>query len=232
MPIEADIGEAYREYLTHGQDARPPLSGKAHVGCGSDDGLRLMSTLGWKVEGVEVDPAAIATARSKGLVIHSGTLADRRFPDNTFDAVTMSHVIEHIHDPVALISECGRILKPAGMLVIMTPNAHSLGHSFYGSNWVALEPPRHLHTFTPWALQEATRTAGLAVVDVTSTIRGAEWMVLASQRIGRTGRGADLGGNLRVRRRWARGVQAIEALALRFDDTVGEEVVLKARKNG
>jgi 2-polyprenyl-3-methyl-5-hydroxy-6-metoxy-1,4-benzoquinol methylase len=202
------------------------------VGCGSGDGLRLMSELGWTAEGVEVDPQAIAVARSKGLTIHAGTLVAQNFPDMSFDAITMSHVIEHLHDPVAIIAECRRILKPGGTLVMITPNARSLCHAQFGANWVALDPPRHLHIFTPQALQEATRRAGFSHIDVTTSIHGAEWTVLASQMIGRTGRGADLGGHLRIRRRWARAVQAAEALALRFNAAAGEEIVLKARKDG
>jgi 2-polyprenyl-3-methyl-5-hydroxy-6-metoxy-1,4-benzoquinol methylase len=201
------------------------------VGCGSGDGLVFMSRLGWRVEGVEVDPQAVAVARSKGLIIHSGTLEDQRFPDSQFDAVTMSHVIEHVYDPIALMSECMRILKPNGMLVVITPNACSLGHSFYGGSWVALEPPRHLHIFTPSALRRAAGIAGFSQVEAFSSIRGAEWIVLSSQMIRRTGRGHDLGANLWLRRRWARAFQAIEAAALRFNAGIAEEIVLRARKN-
>jgi 2-polyprenyl-3-methyl-5-hydroxy-6-metoxy-1,4-benzoquinol methylase len=201
------------------------------VGCGSGDGLVFMSRQGWRVEGVEIDPEAVAVARSKGLVIHSGTLKDQQFPDDQFDAVTMSHVIEHVHDPIALISECMRILKPNGMLVVITPNACSFGHAFYGGNWVALEPPRHLHIFTPSALLGAARLAGFSRMEAFSSIRGAEWIVLSSQMIRRTGRGHDLGANLWLRRRWARAFQAIEAAALHFNGTIAEEIVLRARKN-
>jgi 2-polyprenyl-3-methyl-5-hydroxy-6-metoxy-1,4-benzoquinol methylase len=201
------------------------------VGCGSGNGLVFMSRLGWRVEGVEVDPQAVAVARSKGLIIHSGALKDQRFPDSQFDAITMSHVVEHVHDPIALMSECMRILKPNGMLVIITPNANSLGHSFYGANWVALEPPRHLHIFTLPALHKAAGIAGFSRIDVFSSIRGAEWIVLSSQMIRRTDRGHDLGANLWLRRRWARIFQAIEAAALAFNGGIAEEIVLRARKN-
>jgi 2-polyprenyl-3-methyl-5-hydroxy-6-metoxy-1,4-benzoquinol methylase len=212
----------------------PKLAGEGRlldVGCGSGDGLVFMSRLGWRVEGVEVDPQAVAVARSKGLLIHSGALKDQRFPDSQFDAITMSHVIEHVHDPIALMSECMRILKPNGMLVIITPNANSLGHSFYGPSWVALEPPRHLHIFTLSALYKAAGIAGFSRIEAFSSIRGAEWIVLSSQMIRRTGRGENLGANLWFRRRWARFFQAIEAAALRFNADVAEEIVLRARKN-
>ena len=201
------------------------------VGCGSGDGLAFMSRLGWRVEGVEVDPEAVAVARSKGLIIHTGTLKDQQFPDSQFDAVTMSHVIEHVHDPISLMSECMRVLKPNGILVMITPNACSLGHSFYGGSWVALEPPRHLHIFTPSALRKAAGIAGFSRIEAFSSIRGAEWIVLSSQMIRRTGRGHDLGANLWLRRRWARAFQAIEAAALCFNGAIAEEIVLRARKN-
>lgn len=78
---------------------------------------------GWRVEGVDFDPGAVEVARASGLEVRLESLESQRYPDQSFDAVTMVHLIEHTHDPVGLIHESRRILKPRGQLVILTPNA-------------------------------------------------------------------------------------------------------------
>lgn len=132
------------------------------VGCGNGDLLARMRRRGLSVEGVDVDGAALEQARRKhGLTVHLGRLEDIRFPDDSFDIVTMNHVIEHVHDPVLLLQECLRILKPGGRLSVATPNLDGLGHRRFGRNWRGLEPPRHLHLFTRKSLGECAAKAGI-----------------------------------------------------------------------
>jgi len=100
-------------------------------------------------------------------------------PENSFDAVTMHHVIEHVFDPIATMREIYRILKPGGMVVAVTPNAESQGLRIYGSNWRGLEPPRHIQIFSPQALESTARKAGFESVRVYSTAANA-WMVLST----------------------------------------------------
>src|SRR5208283_4697550 len=113
-------------------------------GCGDGRFLALMRDAGWDVYGIEPDPVAAKVAqRELGTSVTVGALEDAGFPDEAFDAVTLSHVIEHVHDPVALLAECRRVLKPDGSVVIVTPNIRSLGHQKFQSLWRGLEPPRH-----------------------------------------------------------------------------------------
>src|SRR5205814_10342937 len=82
------------------------------VGCGNGHRLTQLRALGWDVKGQEVDEKAAALARrGLGGRIFLGTLDQARFHDNEFDAVVMSHVLEHVHDPQSLFGECKRILK-------------------------------------------------------------------------------------------------------------------------
>lgn len=118
------------------------------VGCGNGKRLARMKALGWDVMGQEIDPMAADYARTrKGIPVHLGPLETIDKPDE-YDAVIVSHVIEHVHDPVDLLENCSRLLKKGGVLVILTPNAASYGHRKFGSHWRGLEPPRHLHLFT------------------------------------------------------------------------------------
>ena len=98
------------------------------VGCGNGQRLSQLQTLGWDVEGQEIDPKAVMNAqRNYGIKIHLGNLHDIAFSSSTFDAIIMGHVIEHLIDPLAILTECHRILKPGGILVITTPNVESFG---------------------------------------------------------------------------------------------------------
>jgi 2-polyprenyl-3-methyl-5-hydroxy-6-metoxy-1,4-benzoquinol methylase len=155
------------------------------LGCGCGAKLKLMKELGWQVEGVDFDPVAVGQARERGITVHLGTLADQKLQDETFDAITAIHFIEHIPDPLGVLQECRRLLKPSGLLVMLTPNANSWGHRIYQADWRGLEPPRHLHIFTPSSVAGMCRQAGLNLVLCRSTVRGSG-MLTASRMLRRS----------------------------------------------
>ena len=158
------------------------------IGCGSGWQLEFLRQLGWTVEGLDLDATAVKVASARGLRVHLGSLNEQNFPENSFDAVVSSHVIEHVHDPVGLLKECRRILRPDGKLVIITPNVASWGHTWFRSNWLALDPPRHLHLFNATSLRRAAKDAGLTVSSLTTTVREADGLFRASRDIQRTNR--------------------------------------------
>jgi len=154
------------------------------VGCGDGRFLAKMRDLGWEVTGVEPDGLAVEVARERfGLDVHRGTLEDIRFPERTFDVVTMNHVIEHVPDPVGTLEECLRVLKPGGRLVVTTPNVESLGHRLFGKRWFHLDPPRHLYLFSARSLLMCAERAGLRVTGFWTSARSARWMWAVSWAI-------------------------------------------------
>jgi 2-polyprenyl-3-methyl-5-hydroxy-6-metoxy-1,4-benzoquinol methylase len=136
------------------------------VGCGSGEWLAFMRDLGWQVEGVDFDENAVRVAKQKGLNVHCGALELQNYPDAKFDAVTLNHVIEHVPDPIGILSECARILKPSGKIVVFTPNSSSLGHRVFKHNWRGLEPPRHLHLFSTQSLPFLLARAGFRNIKI------------------------------------------------------------------
>jgi len=159
------------------------------VGCGNGVRLARLRSLGWDVFGQDVDPMAVAHAREAfGLKVHLGRLEDTPFKEESFDCITLNHVIEHAHDPVALLRECQRLLKVGGLLVIVTPNASSFASRHFGSFWRGLEPPRHIHLFPPKALSAATIKAGFTVVRTSTTAANARSFGRASLLIRNGGR--------------------------------------------
>lgn len=198
------------------------------IGCGNGSALKFMKELGWQVEGVDFDPLAVEQARGHGLKVHLGSLEAQVFPDGQFDAVVARHVIEHVYDPARVLRECYRVLKPGGVLVLITPNADSWGHRRYLQNWRGLEPPRHLHIFNRTSLSELCSRAGFRVAQCraivlsrsilteSSTLRDVAGSRQRSQFF-RT----RLGSELQASWQWARSL---------FDPDAGEETLVVSIK--
>ncbi len=199
------------------------------MGCGGGAMLKLMKELGWQVEGVDFDPAAVAHARESGIQVHLGTLAEQKLPDEAFDAITASHFIEHLPDPLRELQECRRLLKPGGMLVLLTPNAESWGHGIYQTDWRGLEPPRHLHIFTPASLAGMCRRTGLNLCHCRSIMRGSG-MLLASRILRRSGKAnwtRSPSWGLRV---WDELASLVQWAGSFVDSAAGKEILLISKK--
>jgi 2-polyprenyl-3-methyl-5-hydroxy-6-metoxy-1,4-benzoquinol methylase len=152
------------------------------VGAGSGAFLRRMKDLGWAVTGVEPDPAAAEGARSRhGLNVLSGGVEQLLSSPERFDVITMSHVLEHVPDPAGLLRSVRSLLQPGGSVVVLTPNAGSLGRRMLGRRWRGLEVPRHLSLFTRRSLADVAGRAGFAVRTLRCPTRSALWMWCASR---------------------------------------------------
>ena len=155
------------------------------IGCGNGDRLTLLRDFGWKVVGVEPDIGAAKLATARGLDVRPTTLQPESFPAGCFDAVLMSHVIEHVPDPQETIRVCQRLLRPGGVLVMLTPNTESLGYRWFGEDWLHLDPPRHLNLFNSRNLPKLCADAGLTDVHCAATPRDAHWTLGASAALQR-----------------------------------------------
>ena len=155
------------------------------VGCGRGDFLFRMKELGWDVLGIETDLLAAEIAKRRGIPVDTRPLEKTCLPENWADAVIMNHVIEHIYDPVSELTECRRLLKKGGRLVLYTPNTLSLGHEIFRRAWRGLEPPRHLHIFSPATIRTALFLAGFTDVKVKTSARNTRGFFNASTVISR-----------------------------------------------
>lgn len=198
------------------------------VGCGNGQTLARMADLGWQAEGLDTDPIAVQVAGAKGLKVRQGTLHSQQFAPESFDAVVMSHVIEHVHDPLSLMKECHRILKAGGRLVVITPNVRSWGHRIFKNAWRGLEPPRHLQIFARPSLTTLSTMAGFPGCECRAISRSASDILRASQSLKRQETTA-LRSN-RMSRLWAAILSAAEWAAAYLDHDAGEELVLVSNK--
>jgi 2-polyprenyl-3-methyl-5-hydroxy-6-metoxy-1,4-benzoquinol methylase len=201
------------------------------VGCGDGTFLYQMQKRGWQVEGVDFDPKAIESARLRyGLRLRPGDLASAGFGNSTFDAVTLKHVIEHVPDPVGLLAETLRVLRPGGRVVVVTPNADSMGHQVFKEAWFGLDPPRHLQVFAPRTLRTCAERAGVRVLETRTTaahadiFAGGSFSILQARKDRKTAPAAPGIRVLRVLRSLA--LQCREQAALNSGAAVGEEAVL------
>ncbi len=151
----------------------PPYieDGKAlDIGCGPGHFLIILNDLGFKVYGVEPSEKAASIGREKfGFDIKTGTLLDHRFPDNYFHFITMNHVLEHLHNPVEVLSEVKRILHPDGMIRIQTPNIDAYGYKRFGKNWLPLDTPRHFIIYSKQSITQLADKTGLKLKAFSTT---------------------------------------------------------------
>jgi len=157
------------------------------VGCGNGKFLVCMRNMGWKVAGVEPDAQAAAVAQHQyGIQIHPGPLEQAGLPEDSFDVVTMNHVIEHLSEPLATLVECRRVMKNNARLVVVTPNTESWGCRIFGSAWLHWDTPRHLFLFSPQALRACAEQAQLRVEKLFITASLA-WETYAASSLFRQG---------------------------------------------
>lgn len=137
------------------------------IGCGNGKFMNSMTALGWDCEGVEFSDTAIQECEKQSLKVFHGDVHAAEFDADTFDVVSIRHVIEHIPDPNIFLKEISRILKPGGRLVVKTPNSQALGRGYFGVFWFANDVPRHLVLFSPENLAEAAARQQLAAITQT-----------------------------------------------------------------
>ncbi len=200
------------------------------VGAGSGWLVEHMCAQGWQAEGLDFDTRSVDAARARGLVMHAGGLPEQGFAEGSFDAVTMSHSIEHVHDPVAWLAEVRRVLRPGGRLALATPNTRSYGHQVFGEHWFALDPPRHLHLFNPGAMAIALRAAGFARFRISTSIRDANGTFIAGRAIRARGRFDMTAPQPAAEKVRGRVSQLAEAAVKLVRPDAGEDLVVLAHK--
>ena len=97
------------------------------IGCATGffiDGIRKHSD--WQVYGVDFGESAVRFAREQlGLEVAHGELVDARYPEAFFDVIRISNVLEHVRDPLGMLRECRRIIRPDGRVLLSVPNGYN-----------------------------------------------------------------------------------------------------------
>ena len=163
----------------------PPRPGARllDIGCGNGGFLTRAGAAGWDVFGCDFDPGAVRTARAVGAEVRLGGAETFLDQQGSFDAITLSHVIEHVYRPSELLDICWLLLSEKGRIFIDTPNSDALGLKIYSRHWRGLEPPRHLVLFNWESLERSLKAAGFQRPERLPQRRLALSVWLASDRI-------------------------------------------------
>ncbi len=154
---------SYRSLETIEKDGRMPSNGRLlDVGSGYGFFLEKARDRGWAVRGVEPCVHARDYAMKSGLQVDLGVLLEQKYPDCSFDVVTMFYVLEHVREPLSYLKEAYRILKPEGLLLIRVPHTTPIVKflKVFGIKNRLYDTPSHLSDFSPKTLSLALVKAG------------------------------------------------------------------------
>jgi len=153
------------------------------IGCGTGEFLNTCKSAKWETVGIEPDDDARNMAiKNYGLDVR-GEDDLKNLHDESFQVITMWHVLEHVPNLNERIEELKRLIKPTGIIIIAVPNCNSLDAKIYKENWAAYDVPRHLYHFTPADMETLFRKHGLKVFSILPMIFDSFYVSMLSEKI-------------------------------------------------
>ncbi|MBD2769818.1 class I SAM-dependent methyltransferase [Hymenobacter sp. BT664] len=131
-------------------------------GCGTGHFLAAAKSAGWQVTGLEPNVRAREEA-SQRLKQPIGQQELASLQPGTFDAITLWHVLEHVHTLNETLAQLKALLKPDGVMLIAVPNVESLDAQHYRELWAAYDVPRHLYHFAPKTMAQLLKKHKLTI---------------------------------------------------------------------
>ncbi len=131
------------------------------IGCGTGSFLGFMKKKGFKVYGIESNVKARNICIENNIEVQA-TVSE--LPAESFDTISLWHVLEHLPHPENSIKTYRDLLKPTGLLVVAVPNFESHDRNHYHQDWAALDVPRHLWHFTAQGLIKTVQTIGFDLI--------------------------------------------------------------------
>lgn len=133
------------------------------IGAGTGAFMNTMAKAGWNCIGLEPDAGARKIAKKNYGITLQPSENLFALPEQSFDVITMWHVLEHVHKLHEYIEHIKKLLKPGGIALIAVPNYTSKDAQHYGKFWAAYDVPRHLYHFSPKAMQTLIELHGMEV---------------------------------------------------------------------
>lgn len=114
------------------------------IGCGAGALVRAASGRGWSAVGTELAPNAVERLRDEGFEAYLGETTELPLEDASFDVVSLVEVVEHVPEPVELVREAARLVRPGGAVYVTTPHGRGVSARLLGTRWSNVAPPEHL----------------------------------------------------------------------------------------
>jgi len=137
------------------------------VGCATGALLAFLRDRRWRVTGVEISACREYARNERKLDVRNLPLEENKFPDESFDVVLASHLIEHLNDPRSFLAETFRILKNGGYIFISTPNISGFQARLFGGFWRSAIFD-HLYLFSVRTLKTMLKRAGFKAEKVST----------------------------------------------------------------
>ncbi len=154
----------FRRVLARLERLRPEKGRLFDVGAATGILMNLARERGWEVNGVEPSAWAVAFARDRyGLAVREGVFETAAVPPASVDVVTMVDLIEHTARPYDVVRRAAEVLRPGGILCVVTPDIRSAAARLARGTWWHLRPA-HLAYFTRGSLDALFRRTGFTVV--------------------------------------------------------------------
>lgn len=133
------------------------------IGSGIGAFLNTMQKKGWETVGIEPDEGARQQAKNLFDLHLNETNVLEQLSANSFEAITLWHVLEHVHQLHSYVERLKLLLKPNGKIFIAVPNYESADSLIYKLYWAAYDVPRHLYHFAPKSIEALMQQHGLKV---------------------------------------------------------------------
>ena len=149
------------------------------IGAGTGDFLSIAKKAGWEITGIEPNQKAKSIAIAKNVNFAENL---ESLPSQSFDVITMWHVLEHVPDIENQIKTLKRLIKPNGTIIIAVPNYKSFDAKYYGSFWAAYDVPRHLWHFSKTAIEKLFAKEDLKLIKVSPMVFDSFYVSLLSEK--------------------------------------------------
>jgi 2-polyprenyl-3-methyl-5-hydroxy-6-metoxy-1,4-benzoquinol methylase len=152
-------------------------------GAGTGYFVKYLIDQGLDADGIEIDSDARAYAQQQHKInlVSPGALFATAV-DETYDTISMWHVLEHIHDLDQLITKLRSLLTPQGTLLVAVPNHTSTDGQKYGAKWAGYDVPRHLWHFSPATMRRLMAKHDLEVMGMKSMFFDPYYNSMLSER--------------------------------------------------
>jgi 2-polyprenyl-3-methyl-5-hydroxy-6-metoxy-1,4-benzoquinol methylase len=152
------------------------------IGCGTGEFLKACAENGFHAHGIEPNDKARTFAKNNHK-LDVGTEEDiKNLKNNSYDLITMWHVLEHVHDLAGRMTQLRYLIKDSGVVIIAIPNSNSHDAEIYKEYWAAYDLPRHISHFTKESMNYLAEKNGFLIREIFPLKLDAYYISLLSEK--------------------------------------------------